>query len=434
MSRYYVVHPFTTMPKKSNLTEEEVNNRFFMANKGERHWVLNKDDQAFLNLSNAAYSLDQSNEIILKAIFEQYNKLSASIMVNQGHWIANKLAEKLLNLAPKFSSVFYSNDGTGAMESALKATRQYFIEKDMPNKQKFISLNGGYHGSSIGALSITNLGFEGVFGDLLQGCISVPSPEDFREKEDKLDDRHAKQAAYELEQAILKAGPETVAAFVIEPVQSVNGIRVFPNLYFQLVRQITRRYNILVIADEITTGIGRTGEWLTSSSLKLDPDIITISKGLTAGYFPLGATLFSSQITDHLIENGSGFPHGTTLSGHPVGCSIAIKVLEIFEKENLPFRAKEAGEYIMNELREGLNKENIIREVRGKGLMIGIELNIESEEEIERFNTIKSNIKKSGILATFSHNVISLYPPLNISKSDMDYMIDALKSSILLID
>lgn len=424
---YHVLHPFTSMSKVDGKTQN-----LMIAQSAKGSWVLDQNGNHHYNISNAALSLGSAPQEILHEISRQYEKLSTGILIGQGHESAQKLADKLIDLFPNYGMVFYSNDGTGSIESAMKITRHHFLMRGQVKKKKFISLSGGYHGTSYGSLSLTHIGLHGLHGPVLDGCLEAPIPDIFHCTSSIEEEIEQKIAA--LESLINIENPETIAAIFIETIQSVSGIRIIPKEYLVKVREISKKNNILLVIDEVTTGLGRVGEWSASSLMDIEGDIITFSKGLTAGFFPLGATLLSHEIAEGFIGNNVGFPHGSTLAGHPVGCAIGLAIIEKITNENLIENVRKYGEVIRSELVHRLKSNPFFGEVRGEGLMIGLEFvgDKETREKapISFQNLFIKNIQSKGLLALYANGILSLYPPFNISDIDADFIVETVSSSV----
>lgn len=419
--RYAVWHPFTGMPHLEEMTPEAVRARFSFMTRGEGSWVYDQQGKAFLNLLNAASSLGLGRPDILAAITAQYERLSFHPLFAQGHEQAERLASRLLARSPLPDGlVFYATDGTGTVETALKLARLYFMATGQPDRTQFISLEGAYHGTSYGALSVTQMGMDPLFQPMVPGCHAVPFPNTFRPPAGVASEEVSAWAIGQLEAKLAEIGPNRVAGILLEPIQGVKGCRPLPAAYIEAVCAMTQRYGILLIADEVTTGLGRTGEWFATESWPTPPDMICLAKGLTAGYFPLGATLVAPRLFQPLAS--MGFPHGTTAAGHPVGCATALAVLDLLEREDLVEGAARQGARLLAALQEAIGQHLRVGEIRGRGMMLGIEF-VEDRATMrppgaDLSRAIRRLFAEAGLLVAYMDGITTLYPPLTLSDAE----------------
>jgi adenosylmethionine-8-amino-7-oxononanoate aminotransferase len=285
------------------------------------------------------------------------------------------LAGRLAALAPgDINRVFFTSGGSEAVESAWKLIRQYFKLKGEPMRHKVISRNLAYHGSSLGALSITGLpAIKVPFEPLVSGTAKAANTNSFRCHLCADVDGCSLACATDIEQMILREGPETVAAVFIEPVQNSGGCFTPAPGYFDEVRAVCDRYGVLMVSDEVICAFGRLGDWFGSGRFGYQPDIITTAKGLTSGYAPLGAMLVSDRIAEPFLGTGDAFLHGFTFAGHPVSSAVALANLDIMESEDLNGHVR-ANEDAFRGALETLLDLPIVGEVRGAGYFYGIEL------------------------------------------------------------
>jgi len=377
---------------------------------------------------------------VKQAINQQMDELAYYQMFDGiAHPRAYDLADRLTSMfeQEQMARVLFVSGGSDAVETALKMSRQYWIAAGEPKRTKFLSLRNAYHGVHFGG---TSVGGNNVYhlnhGPLLPGCILLDSPWLYRnpwncEDPEQLTDYCAKQ----LEDQILFQGPDSIAAFIAEPVQGAGGVIVPPALYWPKVREICDRYGILLIADEVVTGFGRTGCMLGSRGWGVAPDIICLAKGISAGYIPLGATVFNQRIAD-AIENctdfGSMIMHGYTYSGHPTACAAALAVLDIVEQEDLPANAAKVGAHLIEQLQPLSEKYEVVGEVRGKGLMIALDLVVDkqSREPINPKDGFAARVaefaREEGVLVRPVGTKIILSPPLTLTIEEADHIAAAL--------
>ncbi len=287
---------------------------------------------------------------------------------------AVRLAEKIVRHAyPNSAAVYFTTAGAELNESSFKFARYYWKIKDKPQKTKIISRIHAYHGVTMAAMSATGMAvYHKMFGPLVPGFIQVPPPYAYRWTGNE---EPGVGAADMVEKAILAEGPDTVAAVIAEPVMGAGGVIVPPPSYFPRLRQICDRYDVLLIADEVITGFGRTGKWFALGHWGIEPDLVSFAKGVTSGYLPLGGVIASKHVHE-AIESAPAdrkFMHAATYSGHPVCCAVGLRNVEIIESEDLVERAAVMGKRLLAGL-EGLRDLPVVGDVRGLGMMCGVEL------------------------------------------------------------
>ena len=292
-----------------------------------------------------------------------------------GHPTAIELSAKLASLAPgDLNRVFFTTGGSEAVESAWKLARQYFKQIGQPDRVKAISRNLAYHGTTMGALSITGLeSIKTIFEPLVPGTVKVPETNHYRCPTCRDEPHCSLHAADALEEAILREGPETVAAVFLEPVQNAGGCFVPPPGYFDRVREICDRHGVLLVSDEVICAFGRIGHMFGCERYGYQPDIITSAKGLTSGYAPLGAMIVSDRIAEPFVGTGESFLHGITFAGHPVSCAVALANLKIFEDEDIVGHVQ-ANEVAFRAALDDLMDLPIVGDIRGEGHCSGLEL------------------------------------------------------------
>ena len=372
---------------------------------------------------------------LAEAAARQASELAYFPLWSYAHPRAVELAARLAELAPgDLNRVFFTTSGSEAVESAWKLAKQYFKQIGEPTRYKVLSRDIAYHGTSLGALAVTGLAdIKSAFEPLPPGGVRVPNTNFYRAPSFVADDREqfGIWAADEIERAILREGPESVAAVFLEPVQNSGGCFPPPPGYFQRVRQICDKYGVLLVSDEVICAFGRLGYYFGSERYGYQPDIITFAKGLTSGYSPLGGMLVRDALMDPFLKGSATFLHGVTFAGHPVSSAVALANLDVFEKEDLlgNVRANEAG---FRATLEKLNDLPIVGEVRGDGYFYGIEL-VKDKDTRETFDDDESERLLRGFLshALFDAGlicraddrgdpVIQLSPPLISDQSTFD--------------
>lgn len=360
-----------------------------------------------------------------------------------------RLADRLLTLfreqsgAPHMARVFFGNSGSDANDTAFKMVRYYHNLIGKPEKKKIISRMGGYHGVTVASGSLTGIpGYHKCFdlpieGVLHTSCPSYPSFGLPGESEAQFLDR----MIADLEQLIATEGPETIGAFIAEPVMGTGGVVIPPEGYYQRVQEVLDRHDILLVLDEVITGFGRLGHWFGTGALDLRPDIVSLAKGLTSAYFPMSATVISDRIWEALKEASlreGTFMHGFTYSGHPVGSAVAMANLDVMERENLISQAGLNGTYLLDGLRTRLSENPYIGDIRGLGLMAGVEFVADRSNgrafpaDTAPHRLVAKHATEQGVLtrALPFLAVNSFSPPLSISRDQIDIALDRYAAAV----
>jgi len=365
---------------------------------------------------------------LAEAAAKQMKELDYFPLWSHAHKPGIELSERLLSYAPKnLSRVFLTTGGGEAVETAWKLAKQYFKMTGKPTKHKVLTRAVAYHGTSHGALSLTGIpAMKKAFEPLVPSTFRVPNTNWYRAQDDfATEDEFALWAANRVEEMILFEDPDTVAAFVFEPVQNSGGCFTAPKVYFDRVREICDKYDVLIVADETIDGFGRVGEMFASNIYDFQPDILVCAKGMTSAYAPIGALLMSEKLFEPFKTGTAIFPHGYTYGGHPVSCAVALENLDIFDEEDLVGNVqRNASEFkrILDQLRD----LDIVGDVRGAGYFYAIEL-VKDKKTRETFNDAESEKLLRGILSQkmFEEGlycrsddrgdpVVQLAPPLTI--------------------
>ena len=336
-----------------------------------------------------------------------------------------RLGEKLAEVAPgDLSKTFFSTSGTEAVEAAIKIARMY------TGKQKIVSRYRSYHGATHGSISVTGDPRRLAAEPGVPGTIKAPDPYAYGSTLDPME-------SLEYIDEMLMLEGDTVAAVLVEPVVGSNGILVPPKEYLPRLKEIAHDHGALLICDEVMSGFGRTGEWFGSDLFGVTPDVMTMAKGLTGAYAPLGATIVTPEIADHFEE--SMFCHGHTYAGHPVCCAAGLAAVETYEQENLIERAKETGAYLGDRLAELAAAHPSVGEVRGVGLFRGIELTKRTDERVpfghrsDKLSTgttvvdeVAARAGEEGVYVANMINTLIVAPPLVITEAEIDEAVAAL--------
>jgi len=413
--------------------------------RGSGQYVYDQKGKRYLDgLSGLFVSqIGHGRREVAEAGARQAAELAYFPLWSYAHPRAVELAERLATLAPgDLNRVFFTTSGSEAVESAWKLAKQYFKTTGEHGRYKVLSRDIAYHGTSMGALAITGLpGIKHPFEPLPAGGVRVPNTNFYRAPGFVADDLGAfgLWAADEIERAILREGPESVAAVFLEPVQNSGGCFPPPPGYFARVREICDRYGVLLVSDEVICAFGRLGYYFGSQRYGYQPDIITFAKGLTSGYAPLGGMLVSDRLMEPFSDGPATFLHGVTFAGHPVSCAVALANLDVFEKEDLLGNVR-ANEAAFRATLEKLNDLPIVGDVRGDGYFYGIELVKDKasrltfdEDESERLlrGFLSQALFDAGLVCRADDRgdpVIQLAPPLTCGPEHFAEMEQILRS------
>jgi adenosylmethionine-8-amino-7-oxononanoate aminotransferase len=411
--------------------------------RGEGPWVWDSNGKRYLDGLSGLYVVmaGHGRRELAEAAARQASQLAYFPIWSYAHPTAIELAERLADLAPgDINRIFFTTGGSEAVESAWKLARQYFKAIGQPTRTKAISREISYHGVTMGALSIT--GYEAIkkpFEPLVPGTSTVPNT-DFYHAPVHADDPAAfgLWAADQIAERIEAEGPETVAAVFLEPVQNSGGCFTPPPGYFQRVREICDRYGVLLVSDEVICAFGRLGHWFGAERYGYQPDMITVAKGMTSGYSPLGALLASDRLIEPFLHGKASFAHGITFAGHPVSSAVALANLALFEDEGLLKHVRDNEEAFRSSLKS-LEDLPIVGDIRGAGYFFGIEL-VKDKATRETFNSEESERLLQGFLspALFEAGlvcrtddrgepVVQLAPPLICEQEHFDIIVEILR-------
>jgi len=375
---------------------------------------------------------------VAEAISRQAHKL-AYYHSYAGHTTEQlaRLSQRLITMTPgKMSKVFYGLSGSDANETNAKLVWYYNNLRGQPAKKKIISRERGYHGCSIVAGSMTGMRFYHDHMDLpLVGILRTGVPHHYWGAEGgESEEQFSLRRARELDELIIREGPETVGAFIGEPVLGTGGIIPPPAGYWPAIQEVLRKHDVLLIADEVITGFGRTGEMFGSDMYGIEPDLMTVAKGLTSAYVPLSASIVNERVYE-VMENGSeqvgAFSHGYTYSGHTLGVAAANAVLDIVEREDIPSLAKSTGAHFQTSLRKAFSEFPIVGEVRGVGMMAAVEFVADPAAKVRFDPALKIGARISQvarerglIVRAMPHgDILGFSPPLVMSVAEVDEMV-----------
>jgi adenosylmethionine-8-amino-7-oxononanoate aminotransferase len=395
-------------------------NNPIMVKSAQGHYLIDVDNKKYFDAVSSlwAITLGHNHPELNQAIIKQLKKVSHSTLLGNSNIAVLELAKELKKLVPvKKPHFLFASDGASAVEQAIKIAYQYWINKGNP-KRYFLSLGDAYHGDTIGALSVGDKGFgTDIFNPLCFKTLKTPG---YRDK-------------FWVEKAIkkVKKYAHQLVAVIIEPlVQGASGMLMSTPEDLRAFIQLCQSKKVIVIADEIATGFGRTGKMFASNHAKIFPEIITIGKGLTGGYLPMSATVVTEEIYNGFLGQDLGsqtFYHGHTYSGNALCAAVAKKHLEILKRDRIIATAQKRSNYLARRLKDlaGIDE---VKEIRQTGLMVGIDLNSSDKLAGRRFCNLAV---KKGLFLRPLGNTIVLMPPITISESEIDYLIEILKETLL---
>ncbi|MFN7064954.1 MAG: adenosylmethionine--8-amino-7-oxononanoate transaminase [Aquificaceae bacterium] len=430
----YFWHPFTQM----KVYREEENLIF---ERGEGVYLYDIKDRKFIDaIASLWCNVHGHNHPKLnQAIIDQLKKVAHTTTLGSSNIPATLLAKRLVDISPEdLTKVFYSEDGAEAVEIAIKLAYQYWRNKGEKRKA-FITLSEAYHGDTLGAVSLGGIElFHGTYKDLLFETIKLPSPYIFcKERYGRLCEEGKEELLYTLE-GILKSRDDIVAVSLEAGIQAAAGMLPFPKGFLRGVRELTERYQVLMIVDEVATGFGRTGSMFYCEQEGVSPDFMCLGKGLTGGYLPLAATLTTDEVFNAFLgEFGElkHFYHGHTYTGNNLACRVALANLEVFEEEKTLEKLKQKIEHLTKRLEEFWELEHV-GDVRQLGFMVGIEL-VKDKKTGEKFPygertgfKVAYRCRERGVFLRPLGDVMVLMPPLAIGTEELDYVIDTLKWAI----
>lgn len=414
--------------------------------------VIKKGNGAYLEDINGKKYLDavsswwvnlfgHSHKRINDALYRQANKLEHVIFANFSHEPAIELSERIVSLLPEnLNKVFFGDNGSSAVEIALKLSFQYHQQTGKTKKTRFVALTDAYHGETIGALSVGGVDlYNKIYKPLLLDVIRSTGPDCYRCKFNKRRDSCNAECFSFIEEDVSK-NHEEISAIIVEPlVQCAAGMKIYPPIYLKKLRKLCDKYNINFIADEIAVGFGRTGKMFACEHAGIAPDIICLSKGLTAGYMPLSLVVMTDEIYNAFYDDYSkmkAFLHSHSYSGNPLGCAVAIESLNIFEDEKILDKNTKKQTYLKELAEKELLDIPQVGEYRQIGMIGAIEL-VKDKKTKEPFDSLKRvgyNIYKKalekGVLLRPLGNIIYFMPPYIIENEDIDFMVKVCKDSI----
>ncbi len=439
--KQYVWHPFTQM-------QQYAREKPLIIARGEGSYLIDVEGNRYLDGVSSLWVTvhGHCHPALNRAIKEQLDEIAHSTLLGLANVPSILLAKKLVEITPPgLNKVFYSDAGATAVEIALKMAFQYWQQKEggrFRSKTKFISLVEAYHGDTIGSVSVGGMPlFHGIFKPLLFECLHAPAPYCYRCPLERERESCGMACADRLEE-LLKEHQQEVAAVIIEPlVQGAAGMITAPDGFLRRVRELCTRYNVLLIADEVAVGFGRTGRLFACEHEGVSPDLMCLAKGITGGYLPLAATLTTDEVYSAFLgkpEECKTFYHGHTYTGNPLACAAALASIELFEKENLLAALQPKIELLHRRL-EGFWDLPHVGDIRQRGMMVGIELvaDKKTKQPYPRGEQVGHRVileaRRRGLVIRPLDNVIVLMPVLTMSEEELNQVLEITYESIAVV-
>lgn len=413
---------------------------------GKGVYLYDKNGKEYIDIVSSWWCnlLGHCNPDINRGIKKQLDRLEHVIFANFTHEGAINLCEQLSEIIPSGLKKFnFSDNGSAAVECSLKMAFQYQYQTGHPEKTRFMCLSDGYHGETIGALSVGTLDlYAKIYQPMLMNTIRIDAPDCYRCPYGKCRDCCQCECFEKAEKAFEEYAAETCAMIVEPLLQGSAGMRIYPPLYLKKLGELCDRYNVLLIADEIATGFGRTGKMFAFDHAGVSPDIMCISKGLTGGYMPMAITITTDEIYNAFYDEystGKAFMHSHTYSGNPLGCAAALSVLKVFREQPILENAAETAEYLHRRLTERIGSHKNVGEIRHIGLINAIELVTDKERKTPFDGLLRIGYQiykealKLGLLLRPLGNVLYFNPPLIISREEIDKAIDLCAQAMSII-
>lgn len=434
----YVLHPYTNLEKHKETGP-------LIVNKATGVWISDDSGKRYLEGMAGLWctSLGFGEERLVEAATKQLRELPYyHLFTHKTHNPAIDLAEKLCEMAPgKMGKAFFANSGSEANDTVVKLVWYYNNAIGRPEKKKILARLKGYHGVTVASASMTGLPYNHRDFDLpIHNIMHVDCPHHYRYGEaGESEEDFATRLAENLEKRILEEGPNTVAAFIAEPIMGAGGVILPPKTYFPKIQAVLRKYDVLMIADEVICGFGRTGNMFGCETFGIEPDMVTVAKALSSAYLPISALLVSDKVADAVSQNSGKigtFGHGYTYSGHPASVAVALETLKIYEERDILGHIRSVAPHMQAKL-HSFADHPLVGETRGTGLIGAIEM-VANKETKESFDPAKgvgariaAKAQENGvILRAMPGDAIAFSPPLIISKDEIDFMFDGFSKAL----
>ena len=426
------LHPFTDY---KSLAKEGSN----IIVKADGVYLTNTDNKQFLDAMSGLWCVNvgYGRKILADVAYKQMQELPYyNSFFKTATAPSIELAQQLAEISPgDLNHAFFSSSGSEANDTVVRMVRRYWDLKGQPNKKTFISREYAYHGSTMTGMNLGGMTAMHEQGGMMPGFAHVMPPYWYKYGQEMSPEEFGIFTANKIEEKILELGPENIAAFIGEPIQGAGGVIIPPETYWPRVQEICSKYDILIVVDEVICGFGRTGNWFGSDSYGINPDIITMAKGISSGYIPLSGIMVGKNVSDVLINEGGEFYHGYTYSGHPVACAVAIENLKIIREENLIESSKNTSVYLNKKMKE-IADHPLVGEVRMKSYIGCVELVKDKEKGImfEDTGTVGTICRdyciENGLIMRAVRDGMIFCPPLIFSKNHIDELVEKLKKSL----
>lgn len=411
--------------------------------RGQGVWLYDRDGKAYLDIVSSWWCnlLGHCNPTISNAIREQLGKLEHVIFANFTHEPAITLCEQLLKILPAGLNKFnFSDNGSAAVECALKMSFQYQNQTGHPEKTRFFCLSDGYHGETIGALSVGTMDlYAKLYQPMLMDTIRIEAPDCYRCPYGKCREHCSNECFVKAEEAFAQYAQQCCAMIVEPLLQGSAGMRMYPAQYLQKLRKLCDQYGVLLIADEIATGFGRTGKMFAFDHAGVSPDIMCLSKGLTGGYLPMAITVTTDEVYNAFYADyneGKAFLHSHTYSGNPLGCAAALAVQSLLQDGSILEQAAVRAQYLTEQLNQALGNHPHIGEIRHLGLIHAMELVVDRDTKEGYDSSLRMGYQiynkalEKGLLLRPLGNVLYFNPPLIINEAEIDQAVAWCKEAV----
>ncbi len=410
--------------------------------KGEGSHLIDADGNRYIDGLSCLWNVScgHGREPLIDAAQRQMRQMAFCSSYNgSSNPPAIELAERLADLCyPRINNFYFTSGGGESTDSNFKLARFYWKAKGKPKKTRVISRIWGYHGVTFAAMCATGIkGYWPSFEPLIPGFSHIPAPDPYHYPAPADGSSVGIAMANELEQEILRQGAENVAMFIAEPVQGAGGVIVPPDDYFPRIREICDQYEVLLVADEVITGFGRTGKLFALDHWGVQPDLVQFAKSITSGYLPLGGIGMSDEIAATVRDSNSPWMHAYTYSGHPTTCAVGLATLDFIEQQGIVEQAASKGQYLLQQLHSALDEHPHVGNIRGKGMMCGVEL-VEDREKRSWYAPewgVGPKMTKAlidhGIFTRMRSEVICIAPPLTTDEKTLDELVDGVRAAVV---
>ena len=404
-------------------------------------YVWDNDDNKYLDGMSGLWctALGYGRQDLVEAATRQMEQLPYyNMFFHTTHPSVVELSELLFSLLPdRYSHVIYTNSGSESNEVLIRTARRYWQVVGKPEKRVMIGRWNGYHGSTLASTAMGGMKFMHAMGGMLPDIAHIDEPYWFAQGGDLTPEEFGLKCARQLEEKILELGPENVAGFIAEPFQGAGGMIFPPESYWPEIQRICRQYDVLLCADDVIGGFGRTGEWFAHQHFGFEPDTITIAKGLTSGYVPMGGLILSRRMAEALVEHGGVFAHGLTYAGHPVAAAVAIANIKALRDEKIVERVKQdTGPYLQQRLRKVFGDHPLVGEIQGTGLVAALQFtaNKATRQRLDKEDEVTWRCRsygfEEGVIIRSTLGRMIMAPPLVATHAELDELVEKTRRAV----